>query len=497
MKDEFRKTILLVEDEAIIAIAEARSIRSFGYEVITTYTGEEAVNRAIEDETIDLVLMDIDLGEGITGPEAAEQILNKRNLPIVFLTSHAEKEYVDKVKKITRYGYVLKNSGDFVLQSSIEMAFELFSSYTMTEESENKFRSSVENGSVGGTTGTSDCRLVEAALVESKQKFDELVARIPVGVYRFHVDASGKWINDYVSPRYGEIFNLSVEDLLNNVFSAIDYAHPEDREDLIQTITDAVAEEKHFMHLGRYLIRGETRWIHAESYPTKLNTGLVNWDGIIQDVTERAEAEERIKRLLLEKELLLREVHHRVKNNLATIISLLSLQSNQVKNPETTEAFRSVEGRIRSMLLVYNKLNHSGNFKTISVQEYLTVLIDEIIRDFPNSEDVKIEKHIEDFNLEVKTISILGIIVNELLTNTMKHAFTGIAHGIIRVSASAAGNHAVISVEDNGRGLPESIDIKSSTGFGLNLVEALSGQLGGSFRIERSKGTKFTITFDI
>jgi PAS domain S-box-containing protein len=121
-----RKKILLVENEMIIALDESARITRLGYEVLSVNSGEAAVKSALGDATILLILMDIDLGEGIDGPEAARRILTKRDLPIVFLTSHSEREMVEKVRGITRYGYVLKNSGDFVLQSSIEMAFELF-----------------------------------------------------------------------------------------------------------------------------------------------------------------------------------------------------------------------------------------------------------------------------------------------------------------------------------------------------------------------------------
>lgn len=123
-----RKTILLVEDEAIVALAGVISLKRFGYEAVSAKSGETAVGLAIADRSIDLVLLDIDLGAGIDGTEAARRILAERELPIIFLTAHAEREMVAKVRNLTRYGYVMKDSGDFVLQSSIEMAFELFES---------------------------------------------------------------------------------------------------------------------------------------------------------------------------------------------------------------------------------------------------------------------------------------------------------------------------------------------------------------------------------
>lgn len=121
-----QKTILLVEDEIITAQAIYSKLKKFGYSVFTANTGSEALEIAANNDRINLILMDITLGKGIDGTEIARKILERKTIPIVFLTSHQEKDYVDKVREITRFGYVLKGSGDFVLNSSIEMAFELF-----------------------------------------------------------------------------------------------------------------------------------------------------------------------------------------------------------------------------------------------------------------------------------------------------------------------------------------------------------------------------------
>jgi PAS domain S-box-containing protein len=117
---------------------ESRRLQQWGYAVVTVHTGEEAVSRAVEEPSIELVLMDIDLGEGIDGTEAAREILARRELPIIFLTSHAEREMVERVRNITRYGYLLKDSGDFVLNSSIEMAFQLYEAHREVAEKEQR-----------------------------------------------------------------------------------------------------------------------------------------------------------------------------------------------------------------------------------------------------------------------------------------------------------------------------------------------------------------------
>ena len=126
MSTRENKVILLVEDDVFIAVVEKEIINRLGYEVITASSGEMAIELVLKNETIDLILMDIHLGQGIDGPEAAEQILRKKNIPIVFVAADSEKEYTDKLKRIPCYGCVFKASGEFVLNSSIEIALELF-----------------------------------------------------------------------------------------------------------------------------------------------------------------------------------------------------------------------------------------------------------------------------------------------------------------------------------------------------------------------------------
>jgi len=141
---DFTKTVLLVEDEAIISIITTKLIKKAGYDVVTANSGEKAVELVAAGKQIDLILMDIDLGTGIDGTETARRILSIINIPIVFHTSHSEREMVEKVQGITRYGYVIKSSGDFVLQSSIEMAFELFDAHKNLETTIKSLRQSDE-----------------------------------------------------------------------------------------------------------------------------------------------------------------------------------------------------------------------------------------------------------------------------------------------------------------------------------------------------------------
>ena len=182
--------------------------------------------------------------------------------------------------------------------------------------------------------------------------------------------------------------------------------------------------------------------------------------------------------------------------NMSSMMSLLSLQSNALKNPGAVAALREARDRMRSMAVLYDRLYRSENLREMSLKDYLPLLVDEIVGVFPNRDLVKVGKKVDDIVLGVKVLSPLGIIVNELITNAMKHAFTGRESGSINVSASAKDGRVTLIVEDDGNGIPESVDIANSSGFGLQLVDMLTAQIDGTIRIERLKGTRFVLEFD-
>ncbi|MCF7929786.1 MAG: response regulator, partial [Spirochaetales bacterium] len=124
-----KRKILLVEDEALIAIAEVKTIEKYSFDVVTAYSGEKAIEIVRQDPEISLILMDIDLGKGMDGTEAAQEILKTHDLPVAFLSSHTEPEVVEKTEGITSYGFIVKNSGETVLMASIRMAFRLFDAH--------------------------------------------------------------------------------------------------------------------------------------------------------------------------------------------------------------------------------------------------------------------------------------------------------------------------------------------------------------------------------
>jgi len=218
--------------------------------------------------------------------------------------------------------------------------------------------------------------------------------------------------------------------------------------------------------------------------------------GLVKDITERKEAEENVHKLLAEKEIILKEIHHRIKNNMYSVYGLLQLQAQALKEDNAAaSALDDAAIRVKSMMLLYDKLYQSERFTDLLIEEYISPLVDEVIQNFPNIVPIQVLKEIGNIVLDAKRLSSIGIILNELLTNIMKYAFQGKDEGLIRVSVQMKDNKIIMLVQDNGIGIPEGIDFVNSTGFGLKLIAMLTKQIEGKAKIERKNGTLVYLEF--
>ena len=265
----------------------------------------------------------------------------------------------------------------------------------------------------------------------------------------------------------------------------------EDKKNIVERLVQVVA--KPYTILARK--KDGTDFIaELEAKNVKYNGQIVRIVAV-RDVTERKRSEEKIKNLLKEKEILLKEVHHRIKNNMTTIESLIRIHRNSIDDELSQTVLLEAENRIKSMRVLYEKLFKSKNFQKINTLDYLTTLINEVLSVFPQGKNIRLEKDIEDFPIDANLVFPLGIIINELITNSMKYAFSDSKNNLIFISAKKTDNHAEIVVRDNGIGLADDLDLKKSTGFGLKLVNMLLQQLGATYTIEVNNGTKFSIDF--
>lgn len=217
---------------------------------------------------------------------------------------------------------------------------------------------------------------------------------------------------------------------------------------------------------------------------------------IVRDVTQRRDAEEKIKASLREKEVMLKEIHHRVKNNLQVVSSLLNLQSRYITDPADVELFKESQNRVQSMALVHEKLYQSKDLARIDFSSYIDSLMKNLFYSYAIGRDnLSMKADLQPISMSVDVAVPCGLIVNELISNSLKHAFPEGRAGEIHVCIHEANGRVVIEVADNGVGLPEDYDFHTSDSLGLQLVNMLVEQLDGSVSLEREKGTRFTITF--
>jgi len=528
--DNNKHTLLLVEDEALIAMAQKMYLEQYGYKVLTTNTGEKAIEVLKEDNVlelaflpeskkvpletigysvitassaekavelfeehseIDLVLMDIDLGKGMDGTEAAGIILEYREIPILFLSSHTEPDVVEKTEKITSYGYVVKNSSITVLDASIKMAFKLFDANSKLKR-ELQERKEVERGLEKTRV---ELQIFQAKADETSRFAQNVIDTVREPLLSLDQDLRVVTISrsfcDFFKVKPEETVGKLVYDLGNKQWDI-----PKLRELLEEilprkTSFDDYEVEHDFATIGRRTMLLNARQISHESGDRR--TILL----AMEDITERKEIEKANKALLDRNSLILREVHHRIKNSMNALRSMLQLQADSMNDPGAIAALNDTDGRLVSMMTLYDKLYRSVEYSDLSIKDYLQSLVDEVLANFPKAGSIHVEKHLDDFRLDARVMQSIGIIVNELLTNIMKYAFKGSETGLIRVSASLKDGMARIIVADDGAGVPESVNFDNSPGFGLMLVRTLSEQIGGTITMDRTQGTIVTVAFKV
>ncbi|MBI5679966.1 MAG: PAS domain S-box protein [Methanobacterium sp.] len=217
---------------------------------------------------------------------------------------------------------------------------------------------------------------------------------------------------------------------------------------------------------------------------------------VSRDITERNEAEKQIKQSLNEKEVLLKEIHHRVKNNLQIISSLLNLQSASLDDKDSFEVFKESQNRIKSMALIHEKLYQSRDLARIDFAEYIKSLVYYLFQSY--SVDLNVIKpilNVEDILFDIDISIPCGLIINEIISNSLKYAFPDGKTGEIIIDLHLYGKKAILTVSDTGIGLPEHISLQNTETLGLRLIDTLVSQIDGKIELDKTKGTSFKIEF--
>jgi PAS domain S-box-containing protein len=583
--------LLLVEDEALIALSEAQALQKGGFSVVTAMNGKAAIDLVAKDDgNFDLVLMDIDLGSGMDGTEAAQRILGLRNLPILFLSSHTEEEIVEKTERITSYGYVTKNSGITVLKASIKMAYKLHKAHRELAAKEEALAESKERlGFALEATNDGlwdvnmltnevylsprDCEILGYSpdeVHELIRQWDELVnpedmprtlaalqAHLEGGAPLFQVEQrlrekSGAWKWVYTRGKVvardggGKALRMTGThtDISASKRAEADF---QETEELFRLFLELSPVYVFFKDAGMRALRLSRNYEAMlgrpldemigkdmfELFPSELSKSMVEDDlrilregrvieveeelggrfyattkfpiyregrqpllaGFTVDATDRREAERRLEAALREKETLLRELQHRVKNNLKMISSLLGLEMDSLSDAKAREFFLAAQSRIEALQAIYDRLSSGGGSGEVEMGAYLGELAESIVGTLCPEGDCRLSSSLEGFALPTDRAIPVGLIFNELLTNAVKYAGAGGAPVEIRISLTSREGEAELCVIDNGPGIPAGVDLEAPSTLGLRLVSILASQVKGSIAFDSRSGTKAVLRF--
>ena len=589
------KTVLLVDNDAPTPRGEATLLHQAGYNVIQAFTGEQAIETlaawlAQPDSTasIDVGLIAINLGPGMDGVATAQAILEIHDLPIVFLTSHAEPGMVAISEQVTAYGYVDKDSGAAVQLASISLAIKLHAAsqerrrveqelrqfkaivdssteaiaisdqrgqllYTnpahqrlfgrsleearrqtfyryYTPESLEVLKSVAMPALLRGESWEGELEVVDAQgrrfpiwertdavrdesgaiqyafglmheisqqvkaaaeLRESEARYRRLVEGLPGIAYVFSTRRGGI----FYSPGAEQILGYAVEHLYANPFLWNQSIHPQDWP-RVQEAIEQCANGRPFDLT--YRIRdahGEWRWLLDRSVGQRVEATETLIEGLATDITANKHAEAALQRSVDEKELLLKELQHRVKNSLGMAASLLSLEMENLPDEHSRQVFADTRARMQTIGAVYDRLYQQPGLVAIALEPYFRDLGERLAGSYlPADSPVTIETHADGLTLDVKRTLALGLILNELVTNAIKYAFPDGRAGSIRVEMSATTDQARLTVTDNGIGASAT----PVSGLGLKLVALLAEQLEGNFTFEsNSSGVIATVTIPL
>ncbi|MDI6723344.1 MAG: PAS domain S-box protein [Methanobacterium sp.] len=335
-------------------------------------------------------------------------------------------------------------------------------------------------------------------IVEAIKEREKHLSLITDNMLDLIYQVNKKGIFEYVSPSLKDLLGYEVEDVIGKKdIELIKIVHPDDLNIIINAIQTAIATLKPKRIQHRYK-HADGHYIWVETIGNPLSNEKGEFSGavyITRDIQELKRIENQLKSSLEEKEVLLKEIHHRVKNNMQIISSLLNLQSKCLKDENAIRILKESRDRVKSMAIVHEKLYQSDNFSRINFAEYIKKLLYDLLSSYGiNSKFIKQKINVENILLDINFAIPCGLIINELVSNSIKHAFPN-GRGEIGVEFYLKSNKHILIIADNGVGFPEYLDFQNTETLGLRLVNALVTQLYGKIELYRDEGTTFKIIF--
>ncbi len=291
--------------------------------------------------------------------------------------------------------------------------------------------------------------------------------------------------------------NLSKEELIGKNYAELGLFPKKDLHLLIESFANVLKGEVVGPFQNR-LVRGDTSisWVETQLVPLMKDGKVYSIMVIAEDITARKTATDQLIKSVEEKDVLLKEIHHRVKNNIQIISSLLNIQKQHVDSDEFVNILTESQNRIKSMAMVHEKLYHSGDLTRINFADYIETLVSDLYNSYSiSTRQVTPVINVENVRFNIETAVPCGLIISELVSNSLKHAFPEGKKGILSVSLKAREEWDELVISDDGVGFPEEFDIKNSKTLGLKLANTLVKQLDGKITLNQSNGTQFKITF--
>ncbi|MEB3279855.1 MAG: histidine kinase dimerization/phosphoacceptor domain -containing protein [Lyngbya sp.] len=327
---------------------------------------------------------------------------------------------------------------------------------------------------------------IEAALRQSEERYRAIIEDQTELIARFQADGSITFVNK----AYCRYFQKSLEEIIDRSYQP--QIFPEDQEKVAQCVRSLSLENPVGMVEHRVIVRDEVRWMQWINRAIFNDAGeIIEYQSVGRDISERKQAEK-----LKHQQTLLKEIHHRVKNNLQVICSLLRLQSRFVQDPVVKAKFQESQNRVKSMALIHEKLYQSDDFRRIKLDEYIKDLTKTLLRTYTvNTSQISLETEIDqNIFLDFDTLTPCGLIICELISNSIKYAFEPNKPGIIWIRATLDHKqNFTFIIGDNGQGLPSDCNLENVKTLGLQLVQDLTEQLQGKLTINQDNGTEFKI----
>jgi PAS domain S-box-containing protein len=329
----------------------------------------------------------------------------------------------------------------------------------------------------------------------SEEKYRSLVEQTNDIV--FHIDKDGYLT--YISPNISSIMGYAPEESLGK--SPVEFM-PKDKEGLFNALLEKnIRDQEPVSGLElTFLDNKQVPHIFEINGTPHFNEdgSFLGFSGIARDITDRKALQHKLETSLKEKEILLKEIHHRVKNNMQVISSLLNLQAKSIKDTKSREAIRESQNRVMSIALVHEKLYQSKNLAEINYLEYLRKIAENLLQSYgipPKTVEIRI--HADDIIIPIDKAIPLSLIINEMISNALKYAFPGNRAGTIAIDFTKEGEHYTLSVKDDGVGLPETVTLDQTNTLGFQLINSLVGQIQGTISLNRTAGTEYRIAFTI